>query len=130
MPFWKDTLFNCRLMVRLANCKLNTWDAKTGTLIANGTYGGYWANSGFKSSLWKWNLFLFSAPTGEHMRCLSKQEACFGQVILWICLGEPLGPIKELQARAWSSQESYAHYMYAYNATTGKLVWKQDTSNR
>jgi outer membrane protein assembly factor BamB len=107
--------------------KLNTWDAYTGDLVANGTYGGYWANDGSNPAYGN-GIYTYCGADGKTYALSFKTGS-----LLWTSdhMDFPWGSFGTYRGTVGMgivAAGSYAHYMYAYNATTGALVWKQDTS--
>jgi hypothetical protein len=107
--------------------KLITWDAYTGDLVANGTYGGYYASDG-SNPVYGNGVYSVLGADGRTRAWSFKTGS-----LLWTSepMEGPFGTLGNYQGSVGYGivmGHSYDHAMYAYNVTTGALVWRQDTS--
>jgi hypothetical protein len=108
--------------------KLDTWNAKTGELVANGTYGGFWASSA-SNPVYGNGLYSRLGGDGKTYAWSFRTGS-----IAWVSDADtsqyPWSTFGNYQGSAglgYVIAASYAPYKYAIDATTGKIVWKQYT---
>ena len=103
--------------------KLITWDAKTGELVANGTYGGYYQASG-SSPCYGQGVFSCVCADGRARGWSFKTGS-----LLWTSEQRDLphgvwGGYNDEAGLGLVFKSSYDGHKYAYNATNGELVWR------
>jgi outer membrane protein assembly factor BamB len=112
--------------------KINTWDALTGNLIANGTYyaapePGQYASSGSNPNYGQGVYSLLCADGITRAWSFKTGNLAWESPRMDYPWGV-FGTYNGFSGAGLILSGSYAPYFYAYNATTGKLAWKQGTA--
>jgi len=112
--------------------KLNTWNALTGALVANGTYyaapePGQYASSGSNPNYGQGVYSLLNADGVTRAWSFATGNLAWASPAMDMPWGV-FGTYNGFSGAGLILSGSYAPYFYAYNATTGALAWKQGTS--
>jgi len=112
--------------------KLNTWNALTGELIANGTaYAapepGQYSSSGSNPEYGQGVYSLLCADGVTRAWSFKTGNLAWESPKMDLPWGV-FGTYSGFAGAGFVFSGSYAPYMYAYNATTGALAWKQGTA--